>query len=404
MSHAGTVLQAELANRIGLTAALSEATDALRERGSGHDPGRVLVGVAVATADGARTMSDVQRMADQVGLHGLTRSVASTATIWLVLVGIDNSMLADIRQVRAAARARARSARGELTAAELQRGERTEHVLHREEAAAVCPNGATNGSRLTLRGDTVGQTDVSTRHGLSWVPGAGGRSSSRLVPPGSVAFNEAWTSVSGLSVNTVWKRKAANNLPLLKTGVGAVGRAGAALAGAARLARVEASDPADQEPAGGLLGLAAAGERGERDFGDLGAADQSLGLLVPDRVRVVDRLSGGLRDAFDCPVTAGLARTVTVAVAVAVAENRTSARRAVTSTGAGHRRDQRVQALHPGLAVPAGLLGVAVRCLDSPTSTSTNASTSAPVSTGACPASRASSRASTRRADGRDQR
>lgn len=206
MSHAGTVLQAELANRIGLTAALSEATDALWERGSGHDPGRVLVGVAVATADGARTMSDVQRMADQVGLHGLTRSVASTATIWLVLVGIDNSMLADIRQVRAAARDRARSARGELTAAELQRGDRTEHVLHREEAAAVCPYGATNGSRLTLRGDTVGQTDVSTRRGLSWVPAAGGRSSSRLVPPGSVALNEAWTSVNGLSVNTVWKR------------------------------------------------------------------------------------------------------------------------------------------------------------------------------------------------------
>ena len=132
VSHAGTVLQAELANRVGLTAALSEATDALRERRSGHDPGRVLVGLAVATADGARTMSDVQRSADQVGLHGLTRSVASTATIWLVLVGIDDLMLADIRQVWAAARDRAWSARGELTGAELQRGDRTEHVVHGE--------------------------------------------------------------------------------------------------------------------------------------------------------------------------------------------------------------------------------------------------------------------------------
>jgi len=38
-SHAGTVLLAELADRIGLTAALSEATDGLLERRAGHDPG-----------------------------------------------------------------------------------------------------------------------------------------------------------------------------------------------------------------------------------------------------------------------------------------------------------------------------------------------------------------------------
>ncbi len=38
VSHAGTVLLAELADRIGLTAALSEATDGLRERRAGHDP------------------------------------------------------------------------------------------------------------------------------------------------------------------------------------------------------------------------------------------------------------------------------------------------------------------------------------------------------------------------------
>ena len=35
VSHAGTVLLAELADRIGLTAALSEATDGLRERRAG---------------------------------------------------------------------------------------------------------------------------------------------------------------------------------------------------------------------------------------------------------------------------------------------------------------------------------------------------------------------------------
>jgi len=115
VSHAGTVLLAELADRIGLTAALSEATDGLRARRAGHDPGRVLVDVAVAIADGAVTITDVQALADQQGLHGSAGSVASTPTIWRVLAGIDEAMLAQIRLARAQARDRAWLARGELT-------------------------------------------------------------------------------------------------------------------------------------------------------------------------------------------------------------------------------------------------------------------------------------------------
>jgi len=121
VSHAGTVLLAELADRIGLTAALSEATDSLRERRAGHDPGRVLVDVAVAIADGAVTISDVQALADQQGLHGPAGSVASTSTIWRVLDAVANTpgMLAEIRRARAQARDRAWLARGELTGTEL---------------------------------------------------------------------------------------------------------------------------------------------------------------------------------------------------------------------------------------------------------------------------------------------
>ena len=119
VSHAGTVLLAELADRIGLTAALSEATGGLRQRQAGHDPGRVLVDVAVAIADGASTISDVQALADQQGLHGPAGSVASTPTIWRVLDGIDEVMLGQIRLARAVARDRAWLARGELTGTEL---------------------------------------------------------------------------------------------------------------------------------------------------------------------------------------------------------------------------------------------------------------------------------------------
>ncbi|MDP9444745.1 MAG: transposase [Actinomycetota bacterium] len=112
VSHAGTVLLGELADRIGLTAALSEATDGLRERRAGHDPGRVLVDVAVAIADGARTISDVQVLADHEDLHGPAGSVASTPTIWRVLDGVDETMLAGVRRARAVARDRAWLARG----------------------------------------------------------------------------------------------------------------------------------------------------------------------------------------------------------------------------------------------------------------------------------------------------
>jgi len=91
VSHAGTVLLAELADRTGLTAALSAATHGLRERRAGHDPGRVLVDVAVAIADGAVAISDVQTLADQQGLHGPVGCVASTPTIWRVLNAVANT-------------------------------------------------------------------------------------------------------------------------------------------------------------------------------------------------------------------------------------------------------------------------------------------------------------------------
>ncbi len=104
VSHAGTVLLGEMADRAGLTAALSEVCDGLRVRRSGHDPGRVLVDVAVAIADGAETISDVQALADQPDLRG---PVASTATIWRVLEGVDAGVLGRLRTARAIARERA---------------------------------------------------------------------------------------------------------------------------------------------------------------------------------------------------------------------------------------------------------------------------------------------------------
>ncbi len=127
VSHAGTALLSEVADRVGLTAAFSEVLHPLRQRRSGHDPGRVLVDVAVAIADGAETISDVQTLADQPGLHG---QVASTATIWRVLDGVDADLLDELRLARAVARERAWAARGELTGVELPPARAAGRTLH----------------------------------------------------------------------------------------------------------------------------------------------------------------------------------------------------------------------------------------------------------------------------------
>jgi len=83
-------LLAELADRIGLTALLSEATGGLRERRAVLYPGRVLVDVAVAIADGAVT--DIPALADHEGIHGSAGDVASTSMIWRVLIAIGSAV------------------------------------------------------------------------------------------------------------------------------------------------------------------------------------------------------------------------------------------------------------------------------------------------------------------------
>jgi hypothetical protein len=75
VSHAGSRLLADVADRTTLTGQLVEALAGLQKPRSRHDPGRVLVDMAVAVADGARTISDVAVLTDQAELFG---SVART--------------------------------------------------------------------------------------------------------------------------------------------------------------------------------------------------------------------------------------------------------------------------------------------------------------------------------------
>ena len=104
VSHAGAFLLTELADRVGLTAALSAAMAPTRERRSAHDPGVVLRDLCVAIADGGDCVSDLGVLRGQEVLFG---TVASESTAHRVIKSIDTEVLEAIRTARAKARERA---------------------------------------------------------------------------------------------------------------------------------------------------------------------------------------------------------------------------------------------------------------------------------------------------------
>lgn len=101
-SHVGVVLLRMLADRVGLTQALSGA---LAQRGfwPTHDRGRVLTDVAVMIADGGQAISDIEVLRHQADVLG---PVAAPATVWRTLDGIDAAAARRVARGRAAVRAR----------------------------------------------------------------------------------------------------------------------------------------------------------------------------------------------------------------------------------------------------------------------------------------------------------
>lgn len=101
VGHAGTRLLADLADATGPTAAYSTALRPLRPRGTGHDPARIAVDLAVTLADGGEAITDLAVLRDQGEVFG---PVASTPTAWRLLAAIDERMLDRLRSARAQAR------------------------------------------------------------------------------------------------------------------------------------------------------------------------------------------------------------------------------------------------------------------------------------------------------------
>jgi hypothetical protein len=105
VSHAGSVLFAQVADKLGLTNALSLRLAGLKQRRRGHDPGRVICDLAVMLADGGECVSDLGGQRDQEALFG---PVASDSTAFRVVdrVASTPGLLDALRAAHARARAR----------------------------------------------------------------------------------------------------------------------------------------------------------------------------------------------------------------------------------------------------------------------------------------------------------
>jgi hypothetical protein len=103
VSHAGSALLAQIADKSGLTQALSVRLAGLKQRDAGHDPGRVVRDLAVMLADGGDCLADIGALRDQDGLFG---AVASDSTAFRVIDKI--ACTPGLLDALAAAHARAR--------------------------------------------------------------------------------------------------------------------------------------------------------------------------------------------------------------------------------------------------------------------------------------------------------
>jgi hypothetical protein len=102
VSHAGTVLLAQVADKLGLSKALSIRLAVLKRRRRGHDPGRVIRDLAVMLADGGECVSDLGAVRDQQALFG---PVASDSTAFRVVDGVATERLLErLREAHARAR------------------------------------------------------------------------------------------------------------------------------------------------------------------------------------------------------------------------------------------------------------------------------------------------------------
>jgi Transposase DDE domain group 1 len=105
VSHAGTALVAQVAEKVGLTNALSLRLAQVKQRRRGHDPGRVIRDLAVMLVDGGECVCDLGAVREQDAIFGVVAS-DSTAFRMVDRIASEPGLLDAIRLAHAQARAR----------------------------------------------------------------------------------------------------------------------------------------------------------------------------------------------------------------------------------------------------------------------------------------------------------
>ncbi|MFL5332762.1 MAG: IS1380 family transposase [Geminicoccaceae bacterium] len=105
VSHVGSALLSQVADKTGLTRALSREFEPLQLRAGSHDRGRVVKDLAVMLADGGDCLADLAAVRDQGALFG---PAASDSTAFRVIdqIASDPQALGWLRVAHATARAR----------------------------------------------------------------------------------------------------------------------------------------------------------------------------------------------------------------------------------------------------------------------------------------------------------
>jgi Transposase DDE domain group 1 len=113
VSHAGAVVLLRVAEQVGLSGALSDALAPWRKPLASHDPGKIVLDVAVALAVGGDCLADVGLLRGQPGVFGAVASDPTVSRLIAALAADAPKVLAAIGSARATARAAAWSAGGQ---------------------------------------------------------------------------------------------------------------------------------------------------------------------------------------------------------------------------------------------------------------------------------------------------
>ncbi|MDH6129199.1 hypothetical protein P3T39_006188 [Kitasatospora sp. GP82] len=106
VSQAGAVLLVETARKAGLDAAISAALAPWRKTRAVHDPGKILLDVALAVALGGDCLSDVAMLRAEPAVFGPVSSDPTVSRLVDTLAAAGPPALAAIRRARAEVRER----------------------------------------------------------------------------------------------------------------------------------------------------------------------------------------------------------------------------------------------------------------------------------------------------------